>query len=82
MAQRVNAGCDLRVVELFTGVDREARHRRCGWDAVKTDKFDFVDYRVRGKAERSRGIFYNRGIASLATRDGRNSNEQPEKRHN
>ena len=82
LTQQVNVGCDLRWVEFFTGVTRETRHCRCGWDAVKADKFDFFDYRMSGEAGGIRGMFYNRGIASLGTRDGRSGNKQPEKRYN
>jgi hypothetical protein len=39
----VDVSRDSRCIELFARVARETRHRRCGWDAVKSDKFDFVD---------------------------------------
>jgi len=77
--QRVDVGCDLRLVELFTGADRETRHCCCCRDAVKTDKFDFVDYSMRRKTGGTTRVLRNQGIG-LWTRSRGSGNQQPEKK--
>jgi hypothetical protein len=77
----VNRGSDWRWVEFFAGVDREARHRRRGWNPVEADKFNFVDYGMSGEAGGSERIIRNQRIG-LRTRERGSGDEQPENRHN